>query len=132
MKKGIGLFVKLADQPFGEVRENGKMSKPFDDLDKKRMDKGTELSREILIKAGVKPSSIAVAEAIGGHPGGTVAMGKIVDRNFQTEYDNLYVCDASVMPESPGVPPTLAILAMSRLCANMMLGKVKAEDRKLN
>jgi hypothetical protein len=129
VRRGIGLFVKLADNPNGEVFPNGSYTKPLDDDDLKRMKKGTDISKELLIKAGIKPSTIAVAQSIGGHPGGTVAMGKLVDIHFQTEHENLYVCDASVIPVSPGAPPSLAILAFSRLFAKMLLGKVKAEDR---
>jgi choline dehydrogenase-like flavoprotein len=129
MKRGIGLFVKLGDNPNGQVFRNGRFSKPMDGDDLRRMNKGTEICRDILVRAGVRPSTIAVAEMIGGHPGGTAAMGLIVDRTFQTEHDNLYVCDGSVLPVSPGAPPSLAILAYSRLCARMLLGRVRAEDR---
>ncbi len=129
MKRGIGLFVKLGDNPNGNVFRNGSFTKPLDMDDVRRMKKGTDICREILVKAGVRPSSIAVAEMIGGHPGGTAAMGLIVDRNFMTEHDNLYVCDGSVLPVSPGAPPSLAILAYSKLCGKMLLGKVRAEDR---
>ncbi len=131
IKRGIGLFVKLADNPNGEIFENGKYSKPFDEDDKKRMNKGVEISREILIKAGIKPSTITVAEWIGGHPGGTAAMGKIVDKNFQTEYENLFVCDASVLPVSPGAPPSFSILAFAKLFSKMLLQKVSVEDREV-
>ncbi len=129
MKRGIGLFVKLGDNPNGNVFKNGKFTKPLDSDDIRRMNKGTEISKEILIKAGIKPSSIAVAEMIGGHPGGTAAMGLIVDRNFRTEHENLYVCDGSVLPVSPGAPPSLAIMAFSKLCGKMLAGKVRAEER---
>jgi len=129
VRRGIGLFVKLADNPNGEVFPDGSFSKPLDNDDMKRMKKGTDISKELLIKAGVKPSTIAVAQSIGGHPGGTVAMGRLVDIHFQTEHENLYVCDASVIPVSPGAPPSLTILAFSKLFTKMLLGKVKAEDR---
>jgi len=56
-------------------------------------------------------------------------MGKYADREFRTEFDNLYVCDASVFPVSPGAPPSLSIMAMSRLLAKFMLGKVRPESR---
>jgi choline dehydrogenase-like flavoprotein len=130
-RRGIGLFVKLADNPNGEVFESGRFAKPLDDDDRRRMKKGTDISREILIKAGIKPSSIGVAELIGGHPGGTAAMGQVVDRDFQTEHENLYVCDGSVLPVSPGAPPSLAILAYSKLFAKMLLGKVRREERSV-
>ena len=48
------------------------------------------------------------------HPGGTCAMGKVVDDNLKTRLDNLYVCDASVVPVPFGIPPTLTCLALSK------------------
>ncbi|MBI9077288.1 MAG: GMC family oxidoreductase [Desulfatibacillum sp.] len=129
-KRGMGLFVKLGDEHQGRVYENGKISKPLTDRDNKRMQRGVDLSKEILLKAGAAPSSIAVGRGIGGHPGGTAAMGVVVDQDFMTQVRNLYVCDGSVLPQSPGVPPSLTILSMSRLFGKMLLGKVMAEERK--
>lgn len=128
-KRGMGLFVKLGDEHQGRVYENGKISKPFTDLDNKRMKKGVDLSKEILLKAGAAPSSIVVGRGIGGHPGGTAAMGKVVDQNFSTEIENLYVCDGSVLPQSPGVPPSLTIMAMGSLFAKMLLKQAAPEQR---
>ncbi|ACL05526.1 glucose-methanol-choline oxidoreductase [Desulfatibacillum aliphaticivorans] len=128
-KRGMGLFVKLGDEHQGRVYEDGRISKPLTDLDNKRMKRGVDLSKDILIKAGASPTSIAVGRGIGGHPGGTAAMGKVVDENFMTEIENLYVCDGSVLPQSPGVPPSLTIMSMGRLFAKMLLGEVRGEDR---
>ena len=130
LKRGMGLFVKLGDGHQGRVFKNGGISKPFNALDNQRMKKGVDLSREILLKAGAAKTSIVVGKGIGGHPGGTAAMGKVVDQGFQTEIQNLFVCDGSVLPHSPGVPPSLTILSMSRLFAKMLLGEARVEDRK--
>ena len=62
-------------------------------------------------------------------PGGTIEMGKHVDRAFRSEFDNLYVCDASVFPVSPGSPPSLSVMAMSRLLSKFLLNRVKPEKR---
>ncbi len=43
---------------------------------------------------------------LAAHPGGTVKVGDLVDSNLMTPYDNLYVCDCSVIPEAWGMPPT--------------------------
>jgi len=129
-KRAMGLFVKLADEHQGRVFPDGRISKPFTETDRTRMARGVEISREILLKAGAVPDSIAVAPGIGGHPGGTAAMGKVVGRDFMTEREDLYVCDGSVLPESPGVPPSLTLMAMSRLFARMLLGQVKPEQRR--
>ena len=56
-------------------------------------------------------------------------MGQAVNRDFSTEFENLYVCDGSTMPVSPGAPPSLSICSMSLLLGKMLLGKVKAQDR---
>ncbi|MGE5422796.1 MAG: GMC family oxidoreductase N-terminal domain-containing protein, partial [Ignavibacteriales bacterium] len=127
IKRGMGLFIKLAESSNGKVFANDKTSKTFTADDNRRLDKGTQIATEILIKAGAKPSSISELRWVGGHPGGTVAMGEFVDQSFRFEVPNLYVCDASVFPCSPGAPPTLALLGMSKLLGKMLLGQVKTE-----
>ena len=130
-KRGMGLFVKLGDERQGRVYADGRISKPFTETDNQRMAKGVQIAKEILLKAGAAPGSIAVGRGIGGHPGGTAAMGRVVDQHFRTRLENLYVCDGSVLPESPGVPPSLTIMSMSKMFAKMLLGQVKPEDRKI-
>ena len=41
----------------------------------------------------------------------------ILDSDLKTEYDNLYVCDCSVIPEAWGLPPTLTIIALGKRLA---------------
>ncbi len=50
-------------------------------------------------------------------------MGDVVDANLKTAYDNLYVCDCSVIPEAWGLPPTFALLALGRRLAKHLLGR---------
>ncbi|MFP4477471.1 MAG: FAD-dependent oxidoreductase [Desulfatibacillaceae bacterium] len=128
-KRAVGLFVKLGDSPHGKVNADS-ITKPFTDEDERRMGKATDLCREMLERAGVDRQTITVARSIGGHPGGTVAMGGVVDTSFRCGRDNLFVCDGSVLPESPGVPPSLTIMAMSRLLGRMLLGEVEPMERK--
>jgi len=129
IKRGMGLFVKLSDEPHGQIHANEKTNKPFTELDHKRVDKGTEISKEIMINAGADPASFSVLKWAGGHPGGTIAMGKAVNRDFSTEIQGMYVCDGSLMPISPGVPPSLSIDGMSKLLGKILTGQVKAEER---
>ncbi|MEA3222624.1 MAG: GMC family oxidoreductase [Thermodesulfobacteriota bacterium] len=131
IKRGIGLFVKLSDEPYGQIHANEKTNKPFTEMDHKRVDRGTDISKEIMIKAGADPSSFSILKWAGGHPGGTIAMGKAVNRDFSTEIQGMYVCDGSLMPISPGVPPSLSIDGMSKLLGKILTGQVKAEERFL-
>jgi choline dehydrogenase-like flavoprotein len=48
-----------------------------------------------------------------------------------TQYDNLYVCDCSVIPEAWGVPPTTTIVALGKRLAKYLLGKRKQIQQKL-
>ncbi|MBU0994575.1 MAG: GMC family oxidoreductase N-terminal domain-containing protein [Proteobacteria bacterium] len=129
VKRGMGLFVKLAEDDKGEIYPNERTSKPMTENDIRRMQKGIDIASELMVKAGVMPSSISTLKWAGGHPGGTIEMGKLVNRSFQSDMDNLYVCDASVFPVSPGSPPSLSVMAMSRLLSKFLLGKVTPEER---
>jgi choline dehydrogenase-like flavoprotein len=41
----------------------------------------------------------------------------MVDSNLKTEYENLYVCDCSVIPEAWGLPPTFTNLGLGKRLA---------------
>jgi len=40
-----------------------------------------------------------------------------VDEHLMTTLKNLYVCDASVLPKGPGLPPILTIVALGKRLA---------------
>ena len=113
----IGILVKTADDPAGRINPDGSFLKPITEADQKRLDEGSALATEILIKAGADPNSIIISKPSGGHPGGTAAIGKVVDKGLQTEINNLYVCDASVLPRAPGLPPILTLVALAKWLA---------------
>lgn len=111
----MGMFIKVADDRVGTVDARGRMTKPLTDEDKKKSREATDLAIAVMTQAGVAPHSIRVVPAIGGHPGGTAAIGEVVDDDFKVRgVKNLHLCDASVFPKSPGRPPTLIILALGR------------------
>lgn len=119
-KRMIGLFTKIAESREGRVDPDGSISKPLNEEDKEKARKAVELSAKILIKAGADPDSIMIGSPIGGHPGGTAPIGKVVDENLETRVRNLYVCDASVFPRSPGRPPVLSIIALAKRLAKQL------------
>jgi choline dehydrogenase-like flavoprotein len=116
----IGLMTKTADELEGRVYPDGTFSKPVTKRDWARLNEGSTISAEILSEAGADPQSILVSKVQGAHPGGTAAIGKIVDTDLQTEIGNLFVCDASVLPKAPGMPPILTIVALAKRLAQTL------------
>jgi len=116
----MGMFAKIADSSSGFINLDGSMSKPMTREDQLMMSKGAAICEKIMIRAGADPRSISMVKELGGHPGGTAAIGKVVDSDLRTEVENLYVCDGSVLPRSPGRPPVLTILSLAkRLAASL-------------
>ncbi|MGM0421291.1 MAG: GMC oxidoreductase, partial [Bacillota bacterium] len=120
--KMLGIMTKTADDPIGVVLNDGVVSKPLSEADGKRLEEGSSIAKEILVKAGVKSNSVVVSKPQGAHPGGTAAIGQVVDIDLQTKVRGLFVCDASVLPVSPGMPPILTICALGKRLAKTLTG----------
>jgi choline dehydrogenase-like flavoprotein len=114
--KVLGLMIKIKDESKGYVTQNT-VSKKITGQDKSRLEKGVSISKDILLQAGVNPKSLLALKPRGAHPGGSAAIGTIVDINQETKIKNLFVSDASVLPEAPGLPPILTIIALSKRLA---------------
>jgi len=120
--KALGMMVKIADEPIGKVNANGSIEKPITSKDKDKFKEGNKIVKEILIKAGANPKSVFTIRPIRGpHPGGTAAIGEVVNKNLETEIKNLFVCDNSVFPSAPGLPPILTIIALSKWLSKRLI-----------
>ncbi len=119
----LGLMTKIADDSSGKVLQNGKIKKPVTENDVKKLEKGIEMSKEILDQAGVKPGSIFVTRIRGAHPSGTAAMGRTVNKDFETEINGLRVCDASIFPSAPGNPPVLTVVALAKKLSSKLIAE---------
>ncbi|MBQ2665267.1 GMC family oxidoreductase [Methanobrevibacter sp.] len=110
----LSIMVKTPDECKGYIDDDGEVYKINTIQDIRYLAEGAATAGLILEKAGVDPKTIGSTVYRGAHPGGTAPIGKIVDSNLETEISNLFVCDASVLPISPGKPPILTILALSK------------------
>ena len=117
----FSIMVKTADECKGYIDENGDVYKINTIQDIRYMAEGAATAGFILEKAGVDPSTIGSTVYRGAHPGGSAPIGKTVDSNLETEIDGLFVSDASVLPVSPGKPPILTILALSKRLADYLI-----------
>ena len=116
----LSIMVKTPDECKGYIDDDGDVYKTNTITDIRYLAEGVATAGFILEKAGVDPNTIGSTVYRGAHPGGTAPIGKIVNSNLETEISNLYVCDASVLPISPGKPPILTILALSKRLADYL------------
>lgn len=116
----LSIMVKTPDEAKGYVHSDGFIQKVNTIKDIKYLAEGVATAGYILEKAGVDPNTICSTVYRGAHPGGTASIGKVVDSNLETEIENLFVCDASVLPVAPGKPPILTILALAKRLADYL------------
>lgn len=121
----LGIMVKVKDELGGHLTKGGGVRRRLSAADKAKLQHGYERAHAILEGAGAR--DIYRTYPIAAHPGGTVKVGEVVDENLQTEFDNLYVCDCSVIPEGWGLPPTLSLIGLGKRLARHILA---LEERK--
>ena len=116
----MGIMVKIPDEGHGSVMD-GKIIKENTIRDVQYLAEGTATAGVILEKMGVDPKTIVSTVFRSAHPGGTAAIGEVVDSNLKSSVDGLYVCDASVLPQAPGAPPILTILALGKRLSKFII-----------
>ncbi len=113
--RSLAIMVKVRDDLGGHLTKRGGVRKRLSEGDRARLNEGAARAREILAHAGARHVYTTLCTAT--HPGGTAKIGDVVDSDLASELDNLYVCDASVIPEAWGRPPTLTIVALAKRLA---------------
>jgi len=116
----LQIMIKEKDNLRGRITDWGGVRKSLTDSDKGKLAHGYERAKKILERAGAR--NIFKTWYFAAHPGGTAKIKDVVDSNLKTQYDNLYVCDCSVLPEEWGMPPTLTILSLGKRLAKHLSG----------
>jgi choline dehydrogenase-like flavoprotein len=122
----LQIMVKAKDELGGRLTDNGGIRKVLDENEKRKLSRGYERAKKILKNAGAK--GIFKTGYLAAHPGGTVKVGQLVDSNLKTEYDNLYVCDCSIIPEAWGLPPSSTIIGLGKRLAKYLLDEKHISD----
>jgi len=117
----MGIMTKGKDELAGRINVDETFSKQLTHKDRAVLDKGISISRKVLIEAGCDPESIWVNKVRGAHPGGTCRTGDVVDTDLSTQVKNLYVCDASVIPDSLAAPVVLTLVALGKRLAEKLI-----------
>lgn len=125
-RKTLGIMVKVRDGLDGRVNVDETFSKPIDYDTYSKLNKGAALAEEILMKAGVKRDDLVTGTVMAGHPGGTVRIGELLDKDCQTPIRNCYCMDTTIIPEPWGLPPTVTVVAMAKRLAKHLTAPVEA------
>lgn len=125
-KRTLRIMIKAKDSLGGRLTDGGGVRKQLSAEDRSKLMDGRQRAKRILEKAGA--TSIYSTWYLAAHPGGTVKVGELVDSNLKTEYQNLYVCDCSVIPVAWGLPPTLTILCLGKRLAKHLGAHAKIQD----
>ncbi|WP_414039571.1 FAD-dependent oxidoreductase [Acidithiobacillus sp. M4-SHS-6] len=118
-RRSMMIMVKIRDEISGEINTNGRVWRHFSAAEKTRMRNGMGLAADILRAAGGR--RIFFSPWLAAHPGGSVRLGHILDERLSCS-PNLHVCDASVIPEPWGLPPTLTVLSLAKHLGRILLG----------
>ncbi len=120
----LGIMTKAKDALGGMLTDSGGIRKRLQKQDKDKLMVGHNLAGKILRKAGA--TSIFKSWYIAAHPGGTVRINDLLDSDLKTEFDNLYVCDNSVMPDPLGLPPTMTLICLGKRLAKHLAAGVQS------
>ncbi|PQP00280.1 GMC family oxidoreductase [Massilia phosphatilytica] len=115
----LTIMVKIRDAIRGDVGPRW-VDKTLAPEDRRRLAAGITTARGVLAAAGAR--HVFASHHFAAHPGGTVRIGEALDADLATRTPGLYVCDASVIPEPWGLPPTLTLL-----CLGWRLGRRLAQ-----
>jgi choline dehydrogenase-like flavoprotein len=110
-RRTLSIMVKIRDGIGGRIGQRW-VDKTLQPPDRAKFDQGIAIARGILERAGAH--HIFASRHFAAHPGGSLRIGDQVDASLQTATPGLYVCDASVIPEPWGLPPTLTLLALGK------------------
>jgi choline dehydrogenase-like flavoprotein len=104
----LSMMVKIRDEIGGAIGPRW-ADKTLQAADRSKLAHGVGMAKAILREAGAH--HIFKSWHFAAHPGG---IGEGVDADLQTSTRGLFVCDASVIPEPWGLPPTLTLLCLGK------------------
>ena len=126
-KKTLSIMIKVRDGLDGRINLDESFSKPIDYDTWWKLNKGAVLAEEILMKAGVRRDDLVQTGVIAAHPGGTVRIGELLDKDCQTPIQNCYCMDTTIIPEPWGLPPTVTVVAMAKRLAKHLTVPAEAK-----
>ncbi len=126
-KDTLAIMIKLADATTGSISKQ-ELRKSLTALDQERLRGAVETAREILRRFGAQDQDMFLGTLYAGHPGGMLPLTAREAESFHHDRlpENLYVADASLIPESLGNPPILTIVALAKRISKLCIENLTA------
>ena len=116
----VPLMVKLRDDDRGRVGAR-RIEKELTDGDRARLAEGVALCGDLLEHLGAPRATHVLGTLNAGHPGGALPAGLGPDAfHDQRLPENVWVADASLLPDALGRPPILTVMAMAKRVATLI------------
>jgi len=114
----LSLMIKLADEGSGTV-SGRKVEKSLTPDDARGLEAAVNTCVDVLRRMGARKSDLFFGTLNAGHPGGMLPLTREDSATLHPRRlpANLYVADATLLPESLGKPPILTIMALARKVA---------------
>ncbi|HSA94794.1 MAG TPA: GMC family oxidoreductase N-terminal domain-containing protein, partial [Acidobacteriota bacterium] len=118
----LSLMIKLADARSGTVTGK-RIEKDLTDGDMKALTSAVDLCVEVLGRLGIKKREMFFGTLNAGHPGGMLPLTRADAGTLRPRPlpENLFVADATLLPEALGKPPILTIMALAKRVAKVAL-----------
>ncbi len=121
----LSMMIKLSDSECGSSTSR-KLEKDLTARDKQRLTAAVEDCKAILRKLGIADEDMFLGTLNAGHPGGMLPLTADEAESFHDPRlpENLYVADATLLPESLGNPPIWTIMALAKRVAKICKNKI--------
>lgn len=117
----VSIMIKLADVEQGDVTDR-KMRKKLTETDHRFLSDGVRECKEILSRLGASEGDMFLGTLNCGHPGGMLPLTQAESRTLHSPKlpENMYVADASILPQALGLPPILTIMALAKRISKLV------------
>jgi hypothetical protein len=114
-------MIKLADTSEGTVTDGG-VEKDLTPPDTEALGSAVDACVDILGRMGIGKSEMFFGTLNAGHPGGTLPLTRESARTLRPGRlpANVFLADATLLPEALGKPPILTIMALAKKVAGII------------
>jgi choline dehydrogenase-like flavoprotein len=121
----ISLMIKLGDEPGGDATGR-RVDKGLTSRDKEALKAAVDACLDVLGRLGIAKREVFFGTLNAGHPGGMLPLEAVDARTLHPGAlpEDLYLADATLLPEALGKPPILTVMALAKKVAKAIRAKL--------